>query len=77
MKGILFGDIDESRSAQVGEESKQFANCPQYKALGVALDVTDAASVQNFVDLAKKEFGRIDYCINAAGVSHCCFTVQV
>lgn len=32
------------------------------------VDVVDIASVQAMVDLAAKEFGRIDYCVNAAGV---------
>ncbi len=34
------------------------------------IDITDAASVQNSVMLTMKEFGAINYCVNAAGVSY-------
>jgi NADP-dependent 3-hydroxy acid dehydrogenase YdfG len=33
------------------------------------VDVTDKQSVHSLVELAQKEFGRIDYLVNAAGVS--------
>ncbi|KAI1115363.1 hypothetical protein F5Y14DRAFT_450180 [Nemania sp. NC0429] len=35
---------------------------------GVKVDVTDPKSVEDMADLMAKEFGRIDYCVNAAGV---------
>ena len=37
-------------------------------ALGAALDVTNAASIQGFLDAAQAEFGPIDVLINNAGV---------
>lgn len=37
--------------------------------MAVKVNVTDAKSVQEMVDVAVKEFGRIDYVVNAAGVS--------
>ena len=39
-------------------------------ALGVALDVTDPASVQGVWDAAIEQFGRVDVWINNAGVAH-------
>ncbi|KAL9087244.1 MAG: hypothetical protein Q9165_006738 [Trypethelium subeluteriae] len=68
VKGILFADVDGAASATVAEQSKQIATNPEYKALSAKLDIADAQSVQEMVDLAVREFGRIDYCINAAGV---------
>ncbi|KAF2230898.1 NAD(P)-binding protein [Viridothelium virens] len=68
VKGILFADVDGVASANVAEESKQIATNSKYKALSTKIDIADAQSVQEMVDLAVKEFGRIDYCINAAGV---------
>ncbi|KAI4864862.1 NAD(P)-binding protein [Hypoxylon rubiginosum] len=67
-KGVLLADIDYEAAAKVAETSKGLASCPTYRALSVKVDVVDIASVQAMVDLAAKEFGRIDYCVNAAGV---------
>jgi NAD(P)-dependent dehydrogenase (short-subunit alcohol dehydrogenase family) len=36
--------------------------------VAVKVDVSDEASVQSMVDATVKEFGRIDYSINSAGV---------
>lgn len=69
MRGVLFADTDAAVSAEVAQESKQFATNPSYRALSVHVDVTDICSVQAMVDLAVAEFGRVDYCVNAAGVS--------
>lgn len=33
------------------------------------MNVQDAQSVQDMVDFVVKEFGRLDYAVNAAGVS--------
>ena len=69
-KGVLFADLDATASAQAAEQSKKIAIYPGYKAIGTKVDVTDSQSVQYMIDLAVREFGRIDYCINAAGVSY-------
>lgn len=37
------------------------------------VDVADAESVQKMIDVTVKEFGRIDYAINGAGVRISCF----
>ncbi|XXH05956.1 hypothetical protein Hte_012399 [Hypoxylon texense] len=67
-KGILFADWDAEGAAKAAETSKDLALCPTYRALSVKVDVVDIVSVQAMVDLAVKEFERIDYCINAVGV---------
>ncbi|KAI1771757.1 NAD(P)-binding protein [Hypoxylon cercidicola] len=67
-KGILFADIDHEAVAKAAETSKGLASCPTYRALSTKVDVVDVASVQAMVDLAAREFDRIDYCVNAAGV---------
>ncbi|KAI0883671.1 NAD(P)-binding protein [Annulohypoxylon maeteangense] len=67
-KGILFADIDYEAATKVAEASKALALSPTYRALSVKVDVVDVNSVQGMIDLTAKEFGRIDYCINAAGV---------
>ena len=65
---MLVADINRQGARETAEKSKQYAKHPEYRALSVAVDVTDADSVQNMVHLALKEFGRIDYSVNSAGV---------
>ncbi|KAI1392345.1 NAD(P)-binding protein [Hypoxylon trugodes] len=67
-KGVLFADINYEGVTEAAEASKAIATSPNYRALSVKVDVVDVNSVQEMIDLAAKEFGRIDYCINAAGV---------
>ena len=68
-KGILFADILEHGAQEAAEESQKNAKHLEYCAVHVKMDVTDQASVQSMVDTAIKEFGRIDYNVNSAGVS--------
>lgn len=65
---MLVADINKQGAHETAEKSKQYAKHPEYRALGVTVDVTDAISVQGMVDVAIKEFGRIDYSVNSAGV---------
>lgn len=60
--------MSANAAARAAEESKKLATNQAYKALSTQVDVTNSESVQKMVNLAAKEFGRIDYCINAAGV---------
>lgn len=69
MKGILLADINSKGAAEAAEHSKALASNPDYKCLSTSVDVADAASVDAMVKLAGESFGRIDYCINAFGVS--------
>ncbi len=66
---MLVADINIQGVQETAEKSKQHATHPEYRALSVMVDVTDPASVQEMVDAAVKEFGRIDYSVNSAGVS--------
>ena len=68
-EGILFADINEDGAKESAEASKKFATHASYRPVAVKVDVSDVDSVQNMVDVAKKEFGRIDYSVNSAGVS--------
>lgn len=65
---MLFADVSADAAAHAAEESKNIATNQSYKALSIKVDVRSSDSVQAMVDYAAKEFGRIDYCINAAGV---------
>lgn len=68
--GIVFADRNRAGAEETANKAKEFANNPAYRGYVVVVDVTDEASVQNMVDTAVKEFGRIDYSINSAGLGH-------
>ena len=67
-KGVAFADINEEGALAAAEESKKLAENANFKAIAVKVDITDEASVDNMVQSALKEFGRIDYSVNSAGV---------
>lgn len=51
------------------EESKKYASNKDYQTTTFEMNVQDDKSVKAMVDFVVKEFGRIDYAVNAAGVS--------
>ena len=51
------------------EESKRYASNKEYQTTTFEMNVKDQGSVQAMVDFVVKEFGRLDYAVNAAGVS--------
>jgi NAD(P)-dependent dehydrogenase (short-subunit alcohol dehydrogenase family) len=68
-KGVVFADIRGDEAAKAAEECKGLAVSTDFISIGLSVDVTDVKSVQSLVELALKEFGRIDYLVNAAGAS--------
>ncbi|OTB03163.1 hypothetical protein M426DRAFT_74132 [Hypoxylon sp. CI-4A] len=68
IKGVLLADINAEAVTQVADQSKTLASNPDYRCISTTVDVTDVASVDAMANLAKAEFGRVDYCINAFGV---------
>ncbi len=66
--GIAFADIDEKAAQYTAESSRKLATNTDYRAIALHVDVTDRTSVQALVAAVQKEFGRIDYCVNSAGV---------
>lgn len=68
VRGICFADIDGKGAGVVADESRKLAKNPKYRAIAVEVDVTQSASVSKMVTRVHTEFGRIDYCINSAGI---------
>lgn len=64
----MFADINEQAAKETAEKSKTLSIHPNYRTLVVHVDVTDPSSVQRMVETTIKELGRIDHCVNAAGV---------
>ncbi|KAI1084495.1 oxidoreductase [Whalleya microplaca] len=68
-KVVVFADMNETTAKASSEESKKYAN-GDYKTTTFKMNVQDEKSVQDMVDFVVKEFGRLDYAINAAGVDN-------
>ncbi|RDL36253.1 uncharacterized protein BP5553_06865 [Venustampulla echinocandica] len=66
--GVVFADINYEQAAENAEKSKAHATNPKYRALAIKVDVSDPANVQEMVDFTVKEFDRIDYSVNSAGL---------
>lgn len=68
VEGVILADLNHSGSESVAQESQRWATHPKFRATAVQVDVSDEAAVNDMVDAAIKEFGRIDYCVHSAGV---------
>ncbi|CEN60509.1 hypothetical protein ASPCAL02945 [Aspergillus calidoustus] len=67
-RGVIIGDLNLTAAQQTAQESEAVAVNPAYRALAVAVDVTDGSSVEEMVSKAVSGFGRIDYLVNSAGI---------
>lgn len=70
--GIMIADLNIEEARQVAAECMTAATTaerPGFRVEEVYLDVTREGSVRAATDHALEIFGRIDYCINCAGVS--------
>lgn len=61
--------MNEETAKKSSEESKDFATNEKYKTSVFKMNVQDAQSVQDMVDYVVKQYGRLDYCVNGAGVT--------
>ncbi|KAE8163990.1 hypothetical protein BDV40DRAFT_261553 [Aspergillus tamarii] len=68
VEGVILADLNHSGSESVAKESQKWATHPEFRATAVQVDISDEAAVNNMVDAAVKEFGRIDYCVHSAGM---------
>jgi NAD(P)-dependent dehydrogenase (short-subunit alcohol dehydrogenase family) len=67
-RGILIADINLDAAIQAAEEARAVATHPQFRAEAVQVDVAQHESVKRACDRMIELFGRMDYCIHAAGV---------
>lgn len=61
---VVVADIDQAAAADCAEKLSNKHN----SALGVGLDVTDTASIQNLMDLTLEKFGQLDILVNSAAL---------
>ncbi|KAL4939886.1 hypothetical protein BDV06DRAFT_224606 [Aspergillus oleicola] len=65
---ILLADLNKPSESTVEECRKCSPRHQSFRAAAVQADITDEPSVAEMVHIAVKEFGRIDYCVHAAGL---------
>ncbi|KAI0505867.1 hypothetical protein F5B22DRAFT_639602 [Xylaria bambusicola] len=66
--GVLVADLNIDAARAVATECNAVASSPNFVVETIQLDVTQETSVQHAVEHTVKLFGRIDYCINCAGI---------
>ena len=59
---VIATDINEENVKKVAEEIKSSGG----ECVGITLDVTDKANINNALEVAIKEFGHLDHLINNA-----------
>ncbi|KAL2824220.1 3-oxoacyl-reductase [Aspergillus cavernicola] len=67
-RGVIMADLNHAAALETARSSEALAIHPEYKALAIAVNVSDPASVEAMVQTAVQVFGRIDYNVNSAGV---------
>lgn len=67
-KVVVFADMNLETAKKSSEESKKYASNKDYETTTFEMNVQDDKSVQDMVDFVIKEFGSLDYAVNAAGV---------
>ncbi|KAK7745867.1 hypothetical protein SLS53_002585 [Cytospora paraplurivora] len=70
VKGVAFADLNEQGAQEAAEESRKWAKNAEYRTLVIKVDVADEGAVQEAVNRVVKEFGRIDYAVNSAGLGN-------
>ena len=65
----MIADLDEDAANKVVAECKAVATNAEFRIEQVHVDVTHEASVEHATAQTMQAFGRIDYCVNSAGVS--------
>lgn len=65
---IMVADLDIAAARRVADETKAAAANPHCKVEASHIDVTSEQSVRDAIKTVSQLFGRIDYCVNCAGV---------
>ncbi len=65
--------MNEETAKESSEESKKYATNKEYQTTTFKMNVQDDKSVQDMVDFVVNMYGRLDYCVNGAGVSNFLF----
>jgi short-subunit dehydrogenase involved in D-alanine esterification of teichoic acids len=61
--------MNEEWAKASAKESVKYASDKDYRTSTFTMNVQDAQSVEAMVSFVVEQYGRVDYCVNAAGVS--------
>lgn len=67
--GVMVADLDADAGGNVAAECKAVATNVEFRVEQIPVDITLEVSVKHATAQTIQAFGRIDYCINCAGVS--------
>ncbi|KAL4990684.1 hypothetical protein BDW68DRAFT_153702 [Aspergillus falconensis] len=67
--GILIADIDTSAAAETASKCRDVATHADFRVEVTLVDITDEKSVKAAAALMISTFGRMDHCVNCAGIS--------
>ncbi|KAL4995503.1 hypothetical protein BDV10DRAFT_196666 [Aspergillus recurvatus] len=67
--GILIADIDTTAAAETASRCRNVATNADFRVQTTLVDITDEKSVKAAAALMISTFGRMDYCVNCAGIS--------
>jgi NAD(P)-dependent dehydrogenase (short-subunit alcohol dehydrogenase family) len=67
--GVMVADLDADAGGNVAAECRAVATNAQFRVERIHVDITLEASVEHATAQTVQAFGRIDYCVNCAGVS--------
>jgi hypothetical protein len=67
---VLVADLDHAAACRVAEECQAMASSVDFQAMATQVDVCSEQSVGQATSMATHVFGRIDYCVNSAGISN-------
>jgi NAD(P)-dependent dehydrogenase (short-subunit alcohol dehydrogenase family) len=65
---VTVTDLNWEAAQKVADECKEVAANPKFCVEARRIDVTSETSVHDAASFAVQVFGRIDYCVNSAGV---------
>lgn len=65
----MVADLDADAGGKVAAECRAVATNAEFRVEQIHVDITIEASVKHATDQTVQAFGRIDYCVNCAGVS--------
>lgn len=75
--GVLVADLDVDSATEAVAECKAVATNSRFHAEAIEVDITREDAVRRLMNRMVEAFGRIDYCVNCAGVSYAPCTVNV
>ncbi|KAI1769736.1 hypothetical protein F4818DRAFT_315515 [Hypoxylon cercidicola] len=68
VRGLLVADLNLETAKQTVAEANTVATNSAFRAEAIQMDVSVEESVKHGVEHMVKSFGRIDYCVNSAGI---------